>query len=116
MSCGSNNYSKNLITRTVTLTGTTWTLAEPFRKDRVKLILRNAGSEDVELNTNVKGGLVLDDTQNDPLKAAPNIEPADTAVFTLRANEVLTFDTGEAPFIVWARGTTAGSTLEIITG
>lgn len=99
---GNNQYSKNLRTRVAALT-TTFTAVLPFDKNRSVVLLKNtSASEVVHISTN--------------LSQVPTDLPSLTDFYPLEAGEVIAFDAGLAPNILWAKGAAGAASLAIIEG
>ena len=98
-----NQYMKNLRTGVAALT-TSWSAVAPAGVSRSCLIVKNtSATEVVHLSTNA----------SDP-SAVP--EAGDVNFYPLLAGEVLAFDKGLAPTVLYGKGATGAATLALIVG
>lgn len=103
----SSNAGKNLRTLTPVAMTTTWAVVlHPLIK-RVVAIVRNAGADDVMINTNLKQNND-DGTATDPDET--------TKFFTLPSGQAIAFEYGSAPLVLRARAVATTSTLHVIEG
>lgn len=95
------SHAKNIRTTTSVLTAS-WSLVLPLDTGRSIVTVKNIGANPVDINTNVnKDGSVA--------------TPDTTDTYPLAVNEVVSFDRGVAPTILWAKSA-LGSTIVLLVG
>lgn len=107
MSGGNTQFTKNLRTHGAVALTTSWSIVESYNPLRSVSIIKNtSATEVVHISTNLQNA--ADPTQ---LPGA-----ADTHFWPLAAGEVISFDKGIAPVIVFAKGATGAATVAVIAG
>lgn len=103
MSGGNTQFAKSFRTRVAALT-TAWSVLAALSKDRTCLIIKNtSASEVVRISTNAS-----------ELTGTEVPDAADPNYYPLAAGEVLSFDKGLGPIVVFAKGAAGAATVALI--